>query len=233
MKTKDYEKFSIKSYNRNLNRNHINELKEKFATIGYKDYLPILVNEDFEIIDGQHRFVACKESGLPIVYQVIHENDGLLIDLNTTQKNWVLEDYVNYFAKKENNQNYIRLQNLCKELGISPRAAFSCLGSTGGPTSTAVKSGSLKFSLEDLLKVRGFMTHYNGFLSVVRIKPTTRLAEAISRISQARNFKWETLLKKAKNYPTLVYPCRTLDEYCVMLRDLYNFNTRKAESKIE
>ena len=75
MKTKDYEKFSIKSYNRNLNRNHINELKEKFATIGYKDYLPILVNENYEIIDGQHRFVACKESGLPIVYQVIYENN--------------------------------------------------------------------------------------------------------------------------------------------------------------
>ena len=27
---------------------------------------PIMINEKFEIIDGQHRFEACKELGLPV-----------------------------------------------------------------------------------------------------------------------------------------------------------------------
>lgn len=34
-------------------------------------YSPIIVSEDFRIIDGQHRFEACKELGFPIYFLVM------------------------------------------------------------------------------------------------------------------------------------------------------------------
>ena len=66
--TTKYDMFSFLDANRKLNvRNYsklINSMKEEQLKI------PIIVNEKFQIIDGQHRFTAEKELGLPVYYMV-------------------------------------------------------------------------------------------------------------------------------------------------------------------
>lgn len=63
-------------------------------------YIPILVNEKYEIIDGQSRFEAYKALGTPVLYIM---QPGLNIDdvirLNTTASNWKAMDYVECFAQ--------------------------------------------------------------------------------------------------------------------------------------
>lgn len=73
---------------------------------------PILVNEKYEIIDGQGRFEALKVLGFPIKY-VMQYGIGLdeCIMMNTRSKDWDAIDYVYSFAEK-GNQNYILLVNL-------------------------------------------------------------------------------------------------------------------------
>lgn len=234
MQTKDYEKFKMMECNRNLSRSHINELKEAIAQFGYLESCPIMVNEDFEILDGQHRFVACKESGLPIRYEVVEDKDNLIITLNTSQRKWNLEDYVNYWSKKGFNPNYDRLKNICKELGMSSTMVMTILsgGVTSGSNHDQIKKGSLKFTLEDSLKVRGFYSNMDRFCKVVKMKPTTRLCTALMQLSARKGFNWSTLISKANRYPTVAYNCRTKEEFFIMLRDLYNFNTRKVENRI-
>ena len=96
--TKDYGKFSFMELNRNLSRNHVERLKASFN----KAYLlaPILVNEFYEIVDGQHRFTAAKEMGLPVRYVVAN---GYTIDhvkmLNHEGKNWNVMDHFMSYAK--------------------------------------------------------------------------------------------------------------------------------------
>ena len=62
--TNDYLKFKTLKGNRNVNKLHVRRLKESFK----EAYLlsPIIVNQNFEIIDGQHRFEAAKSMELPI-----------------------------------------------------------------------------------------------------------------------------------------------------------------------
>ena len=70
--TTDYKRFKFLINNRQTARNHINRLKD--AITKNPDILsvqPILVNEKMEIIDGQHRFTAASELGLPIHYTVV------------------------------------------------------------------------------------------------------------------------------------------------------------------
>ncbi len=118
-KTTDYEKFKLLDFNRKkLDRNHINKIKESITKNGYIGS-PILVNEDFEIYDGQHRFMALKEMGLEIPYKIIDVEYNSIIDLNITQKKWTLEDYVNYYSEKDKNPNYVRLGRICKDLKCS------------------------------------------------------------------------------------------------------------------
>ena len=67
-KTEDYFLFKPIDGNRNKNLLHINRLKKSMES----NYLftVIIVNENYEIIDGQHRFEVIKELKLPLYYIV-------------------------------------------------------------------------------------------------------------------------------------------------------------------
>ena len=97
--TRDYARFSLMELNRDVNRQHVERLKQSFE----RDYLlaPILVNENFEIVDGQHRFTAAKEMGLPIRYVVAN---GYTIEhvkmLNHEGKNWSVMDHFMSYVKQ-------------------------------------------------------------------------------------------------------------------------------------
>ena len=66
--TEDYFMFKPIDGNRNKNLLHINRLKKSMA----ENYLftVIIVNEKYEIIDGQHRFHVIEELKLPLNYIV-------------------------------------------------------------------------------------------------------------------------------------------------------------------
>ena len=73
---------------------------------------PIIVNEKYEIIDGQGRAVALSNLGLPIPYIKI---PGLGVTecraMNIDQSNWSISDWVDSFADK-GQEDYIYFQKL-------------------------------------------------------------------------------------------------------------------------
>lgn len=86
--TKEYDRFSFLTANRPVDYNHVNKIKKSLQEYGFLDSQPITVNNEMQIIDGQHRFVACKEMGLPIKFVQVQPKriDNILVSLNTTQK---------------------------------------------------------------------------------------------------------------------------------------------------
>jgi len=114
-KTDDYDQFKIIRTNRDINKRHIRKLKESFD----KQYIesPILVNEKYEIVDGQHRFTAACEKGLPIYYCMI---PGLemkqAIIMNITNKNWEHNDYAEHYLK-QNFPDYKKYDLFKREFG--------------------------------------------------------------------------------------------------------------------
>lgn len=82
-------------------------------------YIPILVNEKYEIIDGQSRFEAYKALGTPVLYIM---QAGLDIDdvirLNTTASNWSKLDYVECFAEL-GEEPYILLLDIKKQYDLN------------------------------------------------------------------------------------------------------------------
>lgn len=65
-------------------------------------YSPIIVSEDFRIIDGQHRFAACQELGLPIYFVVMRGKNAekAMIVLNKCQSQWRNGEFFQYNTKK-------------------------------------------------------------------------------------------------------------------------------------
>ncbi|MBC8147318.1 MAG: ParB N-terminal domain-containing protein, partial [Bacteroidetes bacterium] len=74
-KTKNYEKFKFMVGNRPINSAHTAKLIESIK--GKYLFNPIIINEKWEIIDGQHRFEAIKQLNLPLYFFI---NEGYSYD---------------------------------------------------------------------------------------------------------------------------------------------------------
>ena len=101
MKTTNYDLFSFYEENRKISKGNIKQKIKSIQNIGYIESLPIIVDENFKIIDGQHRFLALKELGLPIIYAIEQiDYSKAMIELNKSQEIWRLQEYICHHAAK-------------------------------------------------------------------------------------------------------------------------------------
>lgn len=74
---------------------------------------PIIVNEDMEIIDGQHRFMVSKSLGENVFYVILKEADLSIVPaINSNTTKWKASDFMGSFLDLKK-QPYIELQEFC------------------------------------------------------------------------------------------------------------------------
>lgn len=158
--TNDYDKFKVMLGNRNINLASVAKIQNSIAESGFR-MCPILVNENFEIIDGQHRFTALKFLKLPIYYVIengLTVNDCKILNLNT--KNWTLDDYIKSYADL-GNLEFIKLLEIKKQLKTSSSILYCLFDKKshvcGHGVVQSCKNGDLKISfsvnkIKDVLK---------------------------------------------------------------------------------
>lgn len=101
METRDYSKFKFHPANRPISNQAVNNLMMSIRDYGFIQGRDILVNGEFMIIDGQHRFVALKNLGQPIRYQVV-QGDAIqtAVVLNANQRGWSVWNYIESYAER-------------------------------------------------------------------------------------------------------------------------------------
>ena len=98
--TKTYSIFNKVIGNRNLDTKNLKRIKDSISLIGLQ--MPILVNENKSIIDGQHRLQAAKELEIPITYIISNESCEDNIDQLQISKKWTAYDFCNRNALRGN-----------------------------------------------------------------------------------------------------------------------------------
>jgi hypothetical protein len=107
--TYDYDKFKIMPANRNTDPLHIRRLVESFER--HHLITPLIVNDKMEVIDGQNRLEAAKETKKPIYYMIIPGYGIKEVQIfNTLQKNWQKINYLDMWCT-EGRKHYLD----CKE----------------------------------------------------------------------------------------------------------------------
>lgn len=98
--TTDYSLFKKLEGNRDVKKK--NSLVKSIQEMDLTMYNPIIVSDKFKIVDGQHRFEACKELGKPIYFIVIPSQiaEKAMIILNRNQSQWRSEQFFNYKVYK-------------------------------------------------------------------------------------------------------------------------------------
>ena len=169
-RTNNYEKFKPIDGNREIVK--LERLRKSIHKYGYLRQ-PILVNEKFEIIEGQHRFAICKETNIPVEYIV---QEGLdvyhCIALNEGRINWKSINYINCYATLgRNDYKYLRL--LIKQFPTF--AEQTCAVATGGfynggGYSKKVKEGTFTCSdtqYENAIKVLSWLKEIQPYVKKI------------------------------------------------------------------
>lgn len=236
-KTFTLKDIKITDVNRDICANHVERLKELIKEHGYYEGLPIIVDEDGLIIDGQHRYLACKALKVePTI--VVDKSFDMVPFINSTQLSWTLRDYVKYYAAK-GYEDFVILEQICKSKKISPNTAFAIMfnkvsSRTGLQRKSAknpLKDGTFKIpdkSDKGLAKLERKIDAVLRTVSLLGLPRTDRLLLAIARLAEDNNFSFKVMEKKIEYQKARIYRCATIQEYKHMLSSIYNYkNTKK------
>lgn len=221
--TKDYSKFKFIKGNRDINKTHLEKLKASIA----KKYLHtvITVNERFEIIDGQHRYCAIKDLGLPLNYIVC---DGYELDevhvLNTNNEKWNWKDYLNGYCNS-GLKDYLLFMEFKEKYNFPFIENLIILyGSYNGDLYREFKIG--KFKIRDYNqscimadKITKIGKFYPGF-------KRRSFILAMTKLLKNKNFDYDQFIQKLKNQQTALVDCINAEKYIELIEEIYNFKSR-------
>jgi hypothetical protein len=238
MKTSQELKLSFKRENRGINRKHVEEIKESIEKNGYLSYSPIITNDKGEIIDGQHRFLACQELGIePFVLSIKDCNDTLMIDLNKTQRSWRLEEFINFYAEI-GNENYQTLRSFMKDTNLAVTPCIMILTRNTGSNIkfNAIKDGRLEIDFKkdstnysDCLFIADCVNKISRYMKLP--KGNKIITDAFLALIKVDKFDPYYLIDKVSRYRDELYLCGSFRGYYNMFVKIYNQN--KRENKLE
>lgn len=244
--TYDYAMFRTLAGNRTVSRLHVRRLIDSFQ----ESYLisPIIVNDKYEIIDGQHRFEAAKETGKPVYYIVAPEYGLKEVQmLNENMKNWVKLDYLNAYCDLKYPE-YLKLRNfmrkytdfgiatsliiLTNDLNDGRRSKHNSLKSETNKSGSYIirtfEEGDLEIpdynlAVENTEKILMVKPYYDGF-------NRRAFVAAMIMIFKKEHYNHNQLIGRLKSNPTALQHCVNITQYKSLIEEIYNYRSREKVS---
>lgn len=226
--TTDYDQFNLMTANRDTVRSHIEGIKKSIEKNGnFTQFSPILVNEEMEIIDGQHRFTALKELGLPVHF-VVTRGSGVreAREMNKLNKGWSMLDWAKTYANTgyRSYQNFLVLVDEYTEEGLSPSVILEYAnGSYEKGMHANFRDGDFILPDQALKRVRA---NLDALLETIEVEPIMRAAsmsQALLVAMSVPNFSLKRMVTKLKEYPQ-VMNFQTRTDSLRHLEDIYNYH---------
>ena len=217
--TKDYKMFNFLDTNRKPNSKMIDKLIESIKEYGIQ--IPIIVNPNKYIVDGQHRFWALRSLNYSVPYIVSQtwKEDKHTIEINNTGKRWTALDYANYSAQSGNLDVHEALQ-------IAEQWEIETGRKLKATTSLEILMESKKFQILTFLK--------NNTYKLDREKGE----EIFNILNCMANFKMKASpfsARIARSIKAMTYYFKGLDEeiISIMCQNNYIQNFNKENDQLE
>lgn len=240
-KTYDLSIFKSIDGNRVPNLQHIKRLASSVKEYGMKCN-PIIINERYEVIDGQHRLAAAKEAE-SFVYYIMIKGYTLseVHTLNLNQKNWTKKDFMDGYADM-GIQSYIKLREFYeKNDDFTFSDCISLCSNISGMASSSMsqkhRSDGKYYTMEEVFeegtwKGRDFNKAQEWANKIRMIKPYfdgyNRSVFAMTMVTLFNNpkFDFNEFMHKLRLQPTALVHCASRDQYKTLIEDIYNYRSR-------
>jgi hypothetical protein len=186
----------------------------------------IVVNEYYEIIDGQHRFDVIQELNLPLHY-VVCQGYGLneVHILNQNAKIWGADDYLDGYCKL-GYKDYIIYNDFKNYYKLGHNECMMLLCNGFGNTYLGIFYSG-KFKIDSLFKAEEIM--HQILMVEPYYKGVRRRTFILTMISLLKNPKFSMLefVQKLKQQPNVLKDCPSTEMYKSIIEEIYNYRRRE------
>ena len=167
--------------NRKICFKHVNELAEAIQKENLLEVNPIIVNEQNEIISGQHRWEAAKKLKVPLFYirYNFKPDSDFILTSNSDQRRSTMPDSIKYYAEVKGESEYKELQEYKNLTKISIGSLCALLGnSVNKHYSKEINRGTFQFD-KPMIKRIDLLEKYmelKTFLSKVDLKVPSQIS---------------------------------------------------------
>lgn len=221
--TRDYDAFRRLEANRGVGENRKEKLIASFKAGEVLN--PIVVNEKMEIIDGQGRYEARKELGLPIQY-VISVGSGIdeCRRMNQYNTKWTEEDWVNSYVEGEN-QNYIVLKSVHEQTHAPYKRILRLCNKSGGDTGSTIKNGTLAFAENDGDVVKRILRQCDEITEALAFtgRRNDAFFVAVKVASETEGYDHERMIRNCKNCRSSYNQMSGLEAQLKEFSRIYNY----------
>ena len=165
--TTNYDIFVFTDWNREISNARVVKMVESITKVGWLPQ-PVLVNEKFEVIDGQSRVKALQALGMPVEF-CIREGIGRTECqmLNLFQKNWTTKNYIDSYAS-EGNENYVWLREMMVRYKILTASIIQAIAvgkgcEISGASAAIIQEGELTLNSVEKAEAEKTMFYLSRF----------------------------------------------------------------------
>jgi len=230
-KTNQYDLFSYDDRNRPVDPRRVRALVKSMREIGFINQ-PIKVSKAGIILDGQHRFEAAREVGVPLLFFVDYskgDNYKKMSTSNRLGKMWTKQDHIHGLAKV-GLKPYVLLSKFQTEFPEIKMTEQMMLLQNNTCTMNKDDFGDGKWKHGDLNKGRMWgnqimelKTFYPDFNKSIFIR------SMIEIFNKHPEFTWNEFMKKVRLRPAMLYPCGDRRQYKMMIEKIYNHHRRNSD----
>ena len=225
----DYSMFKFLDQNRETMDRHIADLAASIKESG--QIHAIVVNDKFEIIDGQNRFKACKLLGIPVMY--IQNKTASIKDvilMNNTQVGWKMRDYLRCFYNKkhDNYAEYVDVNNFMEEYKLNFSITLYLLSDARSDEygRVAFKKGTFKVkNMAKAKKMANILVKIKAFAPDLVL--IMRFCMAYFKLSELDRFDVDTSISQLKKYRRKIDGAISYEDYLQRIKETYNFRLIK------
>ncbi len=186
----------------------------------------IIVNEKYEIIDGQHRFDVIQELQLPLNY-IVCNGYGLneVHILNQNSKTWTSDDYLDGYCKL-GYKDYLKYKEFKDVYGIGH---YECMWLLNG---SQLSNPTQVFFTGDF-KIKNYNEACKIIEKIMLVEPyyeewkRRSFILAMLQLFKNPNFELTEFLQKLKLQPTALTNCSTTNQYVSLIEEIYNYRRRE------
>lgn len=238
-KTSDYSKFKQIDGNRKVNSGHVSRLVEAIERKNLLEYFPVLLNEDMEVIDGQHRLSAAAKLEVPIYYEIV---PGLtltdVMSINTNSKSWNINDFIDSHIEL-GNSNYKVLREFMDTYHWNPSTSAALLSGftqffspNNGSIAKAVKRGDFKVAslplAEKIAKQIQEIKHYTDFEG----NRDREFIGALLALNANKDFDFDKFAAKLRLKNLIIEKRPSAKYYLIHIEELYNHGVYRNNTEL-
>lgn len=225
----DYDMVKNINTNRNLNVANYNKLLRSMQE--EQLVMPICLNENMEIIDGQHRFFAAKELGLPFYYYIQEGyREAQMKRANLVGSTWNKNDFLNMYIN-EGDETYRRVKELMdkykivisdmiKIMGVVREVNYRELG-------LMFEEGTMVLSEADFIDIEQFLDSLYLFKDFKHYN-RSKFISAFLELYFHAGYNHKHMKERYSKRSAVLVPQLTRDAYLTLLANkIYSFGTSK------